>query len=141
MYVKRKTNIVINTLSDLKRYYGEDDLRKCDIYFIIEHFELTEYFIEEHIFSLYPHYIDLEWELPRLQQMSIDFIDKHIEKFNMNVVVRIQKLDNDFLVKHIENIDYDLLLLNQTIDWQSIDEAGVDVILKMFKKEQKEYEF
>jgi predicted DNA-binding protein (MmcQ/YjbR family) len=42
--------------------------------------------------------------LVRSQSLSIDFIEKHMDKFSWTDICSRQSLTNDFLVKHIQTL-------------------------------------
>lgn len=138
---RKDKNLIVNSLKDLKKYYGEDDLDKCDIYSIIYHFKLTENFIEKHLFPRWRILYGLRWDLPYYQEMSEKFIEEHLEMFDFKMLCLHQKLPSDFVVKYANKIDYNWLLLNDYIDWYELESKGVDVIVKMYNYKDTEDEY
>lgn len=130
--MRYKKNIIIDTVDDLFTYYKPSSLETVDWYFVNDNFVLTENFIEQHIFKIWNHYFNFKYDIAIQQELSIEFIDKHIEKFDLYHICRFQQLTPEFIVKYADKIDYYWLLLNPDTDWKAIESKGADVIVKMY---------
>jgi len=75
------------------------------------------------------------------QDLSEDFIEKHEDKINMDLVSKYQKLSIGFIEKHISKLDLDLLIVNNNFDddfiMKYIKGFSLDQLLKYSKFKDK----
>jgi hypothetical protein len=76
---------------------------------IVEHYELTEEFMEE-----FRYYLDWDW-VPLHQKTTKDFLDKYEEEVDWPFIFSYQYLSEEFLITFIDKVKAEYLEYNQKI--------------------------
>lgn len=97
--------------------YLIDNLYKLDqkkLIELLEYRSLNEEILQK-IVSKYDE-VDIFSSIAKYQNLSIDFINEHFQKFNLNDIIENQKISIDFIKSNIKNINLRKISYNDNLD-------------------------